>query len=291
VTARAPDGHEIRTWSWDLQGIQRYVDRYVLRQSGEQATLQEAGNEICVAAGDLTLVLDGSSGSLKQVTRAGRPIDLAGGPRLIGGEGRVKQTTTRRSDNGRSVQVRIEYEGDLHQATWTIYPTGWISLDYEYELNGQFDLFGVGFDCPESKMQSMRFLGAGPFRVWKNRLKGGTLDVWSNQYKDDIPGLSWDFPEFKGYYRDWRWVIFSTEQGDITIVNGTPGLFLGVYRPNDGPVPANTKLNVPETGIAFLHGIPAIGTKFDKPEVLGPQSQKNKASGTYRATVWFHFGD
>ena len=291
MTARAPDGHEIRTWSWDLQGIKRYVDKHMARESREQVMVKEAGNEIRVAAGDLTLVLDGNSGSLKQIMRAGRQIDLAGGPRLIGGAGRVKQAATRRSDDGRSVQVRIEYEGDMHQATWTIYPTGWISLDYEYELNGQFDLFGVGFDYPESKMQSMRFLGAGPFRVWKNRLKGGTLDVWSNQYKDDIPGLSWDFPEFKGYYRDWRWVVFSTEQGDITIVNATPELFLGVYRPNDGPVPTNTKLNVPETGIAFLHGIPAIGTKFDKPEVLGPQSQKNKASGTYRGTVWFRFGE
>ena len=173
--------------------------------------------------------------------------------------------------------------------TWTVYPTGWISLDYEYELNGRFDLFGVSFDYPESKMRAMRFLGRGPYRVWKNRLKGGTLDVWSNKYKNDIPAVTWDFPEFKGYYRDWRWVVFSTEEGDITIVNATPELFLGVYRPNDGPFPANTKLNVPQTGIAFLHGIPAIGTKFDKPEVLGPQSQKNEASGTYRGTVWFHF--
>jgi len=66
-------------------------------------------------------------------------------------------------------------------------------------------------------------------------------------------------------------------------------LFLGVYRPSDGPAPANTKLNAPDTRIALLHGIPAIGTKFDKPEVLGPQSQKNQASGVYRGAVWFHF--
>ncbi len=62
-----------------------------------------------------------------------------------------------------------------------------------------------------------------------------------------------------------------------------------MYRPKDGPDPRRTKIDVPETGIAFLHGIPAIGTKFQKPEALGPESQKNKASGTYRGTVWFHF--
>jgi hypothetical protein len=64
-----------------------------------------------------------------------------------------------------------------------------------------------------------------------------------------------------------------------------------VYTPEDGPEPANTRLEVPTHGIALLHGIPAIGTKFIKPEALGPQSQKNTASGTYRGTVWFHFGD
>jgi hypothetical protein len=115
------------------------------------------------------------------------------------------------------------------------------------------------------------------------------LDVWGNRYKNDVPGVTWDFPEFKGYYKDWRWVVFTTEDGTITMVSETPELFLGVYRPNDGSAPVNTKLNVPDTGIALLHGIPTIGTKFNKAEALGPMSRKNQASGVYRGAVWFHF--
>ncbi len=291
LTACDPAKREIWTWSWNLQGCDRYVDKDVEQRSGGQVAIQQVGNEARITAGDLTLIFDGASGLLTQVVRGGRQIDFASGPRLIGGEGRVTQIIGYQRDGGRSVQVRLNYAGNMRQALWTIYPSGWVSLDYEYELSGPVDLFGVRFDYPESKMQAMRFLGRGPYRVWKNRLQGGTFDLWSNKYKNDIPGVTWDFPEFKGYYRDWRWVVFSTEQGDITIINGTPELYIGVYRPNDGPFPANTRLNVPETGIAFLHGIPAIGTKFDKPEVLGPQSQKNQASGTYRGTVWFHFGD
>ncbi len=291
LTAYDPRGRELWTWSLDLQGNDRYIDRYVIRQSAQAVALRKTGQEICVTVGDLALVFDGGNGVLSQVTRAGHRIDFGNGPRLIGGEGRARETSTSRNENSGSVQVHTKYDGAMRRAMWTIYPTGWISLDYEYELHGQFDIFGISFDYPESKMQAMRFLGRGPYRVWKNRLQGGTFDVWSNKHKNDIPGVTWDFPEFKGYYQDWRWVVFSTEQGDITIVNGKWELFLGVYRPNDGPFPANTKLNVPETGIALLHGIPAIGTKFDKPEVLGPQSQKNHASGTYRGTVWFHFGD
>ncbi|MCU0913113.1 MAG: glycoside hydrolase family 2 [Planctomycetes bacterium] len=280
---------EIWTWCWDLQGHQRYVEKHVKRESTDRVAAEQSGSRIGVRAGDLSLMFDSESGTLLQVTRAGRQIEFGPGPRLIGGEGRVRQATTHQDTEDGSVQIRLEYDGALRRATWTILPTGWISLDYEYELNGQFDVFGINFDYPESKMQAMRVLGRGPYRVWKNRLKGGTFHVWSNRYKNDVPGVTWDFPEFKGYYRDWRWVVFSTAEGEITIVNATPELYLGVYRPNDGPFPANTKLSLPQTGLAFLHGIPPIGTKFDKPQVLGPQSQKNEAAGTYRGTLWFHF--
>jgi len=67
-------------------------------------------------------------------------------------------------------------------------------------------------------------------------------------------------------------------------------LFLGVYTPPDGPEPLNTALDLPKNmGLSILHGIPAIGTKFRKPENLGPQSQPNKASGKYEAAVYFYF--
>lgn len=177
----------------------------------------------------------------------------------------------------------------MKHARWTAYPTGWVRLDYEFTLEGQFDVFGISFDYPQEKMKGMRWLGRGPYRVWKNRMKGGQIGVWNNPYKNGIPGSSWDYPEFKGYYRDWHWVVFETQEGDITVVNDTDDLFLGVYRPNDGPKPVGAELKVPDTGIAFLHGIPGTGTKSNNVDTLGPQAAKNVASGTYKGTLWFHF--
>jgi hypothetical protein len=291
LTASGPDRKELWTWSWDIQTFDHHLRRSVVTKASDAKLIRAKVQEgrIRIEAGTLTLAFATDSADLVEVAVAGKPIAFGGGPKLLGGAAHHSRLTAR--EEGDTIVLDANYEGDLKHARWTVHPTGWISLEYEYELQGEFALFGISFDYPESKMRSMRFLGQGPFRVWKNRLKGGTPDVWSNNYKNDIPGVTWDFPEFKGYYRDWRWVVFSTEQGDITVVNGTPDLYLGVYRPNDGPFPANTKLNVPDTGIAFLHGIPAIGTKFDKPEVLGPQSWKNQAAGTYRGTVWFHFGN
>lgn len=51
----------------------------------------------------------------------------------------------------------------------------------------------------------------------------------------------------------------------------------------------NTTLHVPETGLALLDVIPAIGTKFNLAEELGPQSQKARLSGTQTGKVYLRF--
>jgi hypothetical protein len=287
LTALDPKGEEVWTWSWDLQEINYYRHKCVTTDQGAGITAHLVAGEdhIQIQAGD-TILGFSATGRLVHVTADGKPIAFSG-PTLIPGTMQPSKFTI--GAVGDAIALEGEYEGDMRRVSWTVYPTGWVRLDYEFALEGQFDLFGISFDYPEEKVKGMRRLGRGPYRVWKNRMKGGRLGLWNNRYKNDIPGVTWDFPEFKGYYRDWRWVVFRTQEGDITVINDTEDLFLGVYRPNDGPVPANTKLDVPDTGIAFLHGIPPIGTKFHTPDVLGPRSQKNKASGSYRGTLWLHF--
>jgi hypothetical protein len=247
-----------------------------------------AMSEIHVQAGSLILAFTGNSGALASVTLAGEPIAFSG-PALIGGGAEPAKLSF--SQTGDGVVLQVTYTGDMDSVRWHIYPTGWVRLDYEYQLEGLLSAFGIGFEYPEERVQGIRWLGRGPYRVWKNRMKGGVLGVYCNANKEHTPGLTWDFPEFEGYYRDWNWAVLDTDEASITIVNATKDLFLGLYRPADGPDPRTTKLDVPETGIALLHGIPAIGTKFHRAESLGPESQKNVASGRYRGTVWLHFGD
>lgn len=288
LIASEPEGRQVWTWSWDLRRPGGYQHKIVETKDGSRAAqMTPMADGIHVKTDVLALRFDVDEPELLDVSVRGKSISFAGGPKLIGGVAGTQELVARQE--GQDIVVEAEGKGDMKHVRWTVCPTGWVRLEYEFSLEGQYDVFGIGFEYPENKMRSMRFMGEGPYRVWKNRLKGGVFDVWSNRYKDDIPGVTWDFPEFKGYYKDWRWVVFTTEEGTITMVNETPELFLGVYRPNDGPAPANTKVNVPDTGIALLHGIPPIGTKFDKAEVLGPQSQKNQASGVYRGVVWLHF--
>jgi len=288
VTARDPKGMEIWTWSWPIEKAHQNHSEYVATEQPDVGkTLHVEDGVARINAGDLTITFSLDSGRPVNVTVADKPITLTGGPDLIGGKVGDSKLVPLNQDG--AIGLTLEYDGDMNYARWTVYSTGWVCLQYEYSLEGAFDLFGIQFDYPEKMMRRMRWLGRGPFRVWKNRTQGGMLDVWSNDYKDHTPGLTWDFPEFRGYYKDWQWVVFETDQGEITMVNETPDLYLGVYRPNDGPDPRNTRLDVPETGIALLHGIPPIGTKFQKPDRLGPTGQTNTASGRYRGKVWLHF--
>ena len=54
---------------------------------------------------------------------------------------------------------------------------------------------------PESEIKGVEYLGNGPYRVWKNRLKGNQFGVWNKTYNNTETGEApWIYPEFKGYH-------------------------------------------------------------------------------------------
>jgi len=289
LTASDPTGNDVWTWSWETRKDCAQCHQYIAQETKKDADIEiiEKETVLLVKIDSLNLSFDKTTGELAKVEKDGRQISFGNGPRLVADNSTLTELKHwRQQDN---IFVEAKYEGDLNYAKWKIYPSGWARLDYEYELEGRFDLMGVAFDYPEDKMQNMKWVGRGPYRVWKNRIRGGRLDIWSNDYKDHTPGLTWDFPEFRGYYTGWHWAVFETQEGKITLLNGTKDIFLGVYKPKNGPDPRNTGLDLPATGISLLHGIPAIGTKFTGAQEHGPQSRKNEASGKYKATVCFYF--
>jgi len=289
LTAFDPQGKEIWTWSWGIQKGCESCHQYVKQESKKNSEIScmEGQKELLVKVYGLKLSFSKQTGELVKVEKDGKTISVGKGPRPVVGNSKLAELNYWREKD--DIFVEAKYEGSLDYAKWKIYPSGWLRLDYQYELDGQFDLMGITFDYPENKMVKMKWVGRGPYRVWKNRTKGGRLDLWSNEYKDHMPGMTWDYPEFRGYYRDWQWVTFETQEGGITLLNGTEDVFLGVYRPKDGSDPRRTSINVPGTGISLLYGIPAIGTKFNKAQDLGPESQKNEASGKYKGSVCFYF--
>jgi hypothetical protein len=52
---------------------------------------------------------------------------------------------------------------------------------------------------------------------------------------------------------------------------------------------SRVKTTWPAGNFSILHAIPAIGNKFDPPEVLGPQSAPHPAPGVVTGKVTFGF--
>lgn len=154
---------------------------------------------------------------------------------------------------------------------------GWVKVDYSTGRKGYFDNIGVTFDFPEDKISDFKWLGNGPYRVWKNRLRGVTFGLWEKGYNDTATGESWDYPEFKGYHSNMYAADLTTEYGILRIVFASDDLFLRLLTPskqvnrnND-----NTLGVFPEGQISVLNGISPVGTKFNPAANTGPQGGKS----------------
>jgi len=160
---------------------------------------------------------------------------------------------------------------------WTVHAGGLVDMKLNYQPEGpEIHFTGASFSFPESAAQSVTYLGNGPYRVWKNRMKGLEFNVWEKEHNSTITGHSgFDYPEFKGYYSNFYWTrITDLQDRHFTIYGHTQDLFLRLFTPEEAPQPANTTVNHPPGELSFMLGIPAIGTKFKDAEELGPQSGK-----------------
>ena len=96
--------------------------------------------------------------------------------------------------------------------------------------------------------------------------------IWENAYNDTIPGVSWDYPEFKGFFSGVRWMELKMKNGDILRmqVMGKPR-FVGVFSPRDGL--DNLLYTLPRLGLSVLEIVPAIGNKCSGAKKTAPSAK------------------
>jgi hypothetical protein len=242
------------------------------------ATLTERTDSYLLQAGPLAVTIDKTTGYLRELKKGGVVAPLTNGPRLIAGKAELKSIQAT-SDNG-DVVVAAEYTGNLRKVKWRLSAAGTLSVNYAYQMEGgkYVDALGVTFDYPEAEVKSMRWLGRGPYRVWKNRTQGVEFDVWQKDYNDTVSGLSWNYPEFKGFHDKVYWAELATKNLPITFVNHADDIALGMFKPKEasgaGFEPKATHVDFPPGDISFLNAILPIGTKFHPPAELGPSAQQ-----------------
>jgi hypothetical protein len=142
------------------------------------------------------------------------------------------------------------------------------------------------------KITGKRWLGKGPYRIWKNRTQGGVLNVWDIEKQTCIPGEKWNYPEFEGFFDPWYWAVIRFAEGrNMGIsVPEDDDLTLGILNPVNGEDPKSATWHYPEKkGIYLFHCISAVGTKWKPAEEFGPSSQPTELDGILSGTVQFSF--
>ncbi len=321
-------GDEIYCWSWGIDICSKSADKLVkinldetekrrrekLKASGvEEDNIlpiasqagdkgQEKGMVECnendsllvLKASGISVTFSKKDGKIRKVTNdLGLPIPFGNGPVLVSGNAQFEGVRSVRGKNTHTLEM--SYSGDLKSVRWTMFSSGWLSMDYTYQVAGEQMFTGITFDFPESDVIGAKWLGKGPSHVWKNRLQGGLLDVYQRMYNNKLPGdNNWGLPQFKGYFPEISWMEFNTVDGKFTVVAQEEELFVrlfsfyGLSGPKNFPV-------LPKGDISFLDGIPPVGTKLamgisNDTWNLGPSGELNRMDKPVKRTLWFYFG-
>ena len=314
LTVIDKNGHELWRWTFPVDKLNRETEQF--SASSGRASYTETEKGITVKANGRTFVFSKEDGQLKDVSVNNRKISFANGPRFIGArradrsldqfynhddeKAKAKDRTYSEftdaavftkldvKEEGGNLVLTANYKlGNLDKAQWTIHPDGMATLDYTYNFSGVVDLMGICFDYPEGQVLSKRWLGAGPYRVWQNRIHGTQYDIWENDYNDPIPGETFTYPEFKGYFGSVSWMSIRTKEGTISLTNETPDSYIGVYQPRDGR--DRLLYTLPESGISVLNVIPPVRNKVNSTDLCGPSSQPKWVDGPQTGRLVLRF--
>ncbi len=300
VTARDPFKRELFTWSFTLSSPDWIKTRMVdTISTGEVRNPIGDTTSILVHVKDVQLMFNGFNGMLEQVRNKKGILPFNNGPVIQEGANNFARVKKYREGNKLVLTTQFDRKESYNTLQWTIYPSGWVKLEVQYFPGAYFTNFaGINFSFPEKEIKSVTYMGNGPYRVWKNRMKGNQFGVWNKTYNSTETGESpWIYPEFKGYHSNFYGGYFFTNNNQFTVVTETEDLFLRLFTPAwKTDQWHNYEPYFPSGDISFMQGIPSIGTKSQRNETTGPMGIKNMyydyekdPARALRICLWFNF--
>jgi hypothetical protein len=295
IVAKDNFGKVLYKWTSAIKENRELIQDLVIIKK-DSTFNKETDSTYTIRGGEVSVVLDKKSGNLVTTRNTANDYVLSfnNGPVLVKGDGTL--TGSKAYQEGSEQVVEFTYSGNMKYTRWKINASGWTSLEYEYNIEGDQPFAGISFNYPENYVLSSRWLGKGPSRQWKNRLAGTEINVWQNIYNNTHTGYSpVVYPEFKGYYGEVSWMELSTVEGKLYIASPDSGLFVRLFDFYALSSAGKPHPEVPVGNISFLDCIPPIGTKLatgltTNIRVYGPQSELNHLSGNKKRTIWFYFG-
>lgn len=277
LTAFGNDGKEIFTWSFPITKPAAFTKKLLQSNAGNKVVITEQDSTFHIDANGIQIRINKQNGSLVEVKNAKGLIPFNNGPIVQEAVNNFSNFTQRFNADTLIIESTFDRKRSYNTLQWTIYPSGIIKMQVHYFPAEYFTWFdGVNFSLPEDQIKGVEYMGNGPYRVWKNRLKGNQFGIWNKKYNNTETAESWNYPEFKGYHSNMYWCKFITSTQPFTVYTENEDLFLRLYSAayktdqwhNYEPL-------FPNGDISFMQGIPSIGTKNQRAETTGPMGMKN----------------
>lgn len=287
------DGHRICDWSFPIRLANPYFQRHLAQVStglsGNTVSARINGKEIVLKSEKVSVTFDAATGMILRVLSGNTEIPLTNGPVAVGMKMLYQPASSYVRQDSEEAVFCARYKGGADSIVWRLTSQGLLYMDAVL-LNrasggGGFDdafmdtevyNLGLTFSYPERICKGMKWLGRGPYRVWKNRIPGTNYGIWHKDYNNTVTGESYDnlvYPEFKGYHANMYWATFESDTAPFTVYSRTDGIFYRVFTPEEPKGSAKrTMPEFPEGDISFLLDIPAI-CSFKPIEQQGPNSQ------------------
>ncbi|OQP61360.1 hypothetical protein A3860_06525 [Niastella vici] len=185
-------------------------------------------------------------------------------------------------ENTHTVEVTYKGENTLY-VKWTFHTGELPKMEYQYSMKPAGEYTGITFKYPEEKIVGVKWMGRGPFHVWKNRIKGQQLGVWEKPNKPNTTS------EFKGWHADIYWVQFQTNMGNFTLYTDQQNVFLQMFSPLKQGALLNEFATAPfpdNGNIGFMNQISGLGTK--PADNVASKSLKS-ANDQIGGTIYFDF--
>lgn len=272
-------GREIITKRFPLKKPADFLVSLDRSETGAVPLLGTSDSLFTIKVKGLQYSIHRRTGLLEEVKNNGTIIPFNNGPVLQEGVNNFNGFVANQQGNKIVISSRYDRKNSYNTLQWTIYPSGVIRMQVDYFPSEYFtSMVGLNFSYPEQNIKAVEYMGNGPYRVWKNRMKGVKFGVWYKTYNNTETGESpWVYPEFKGYHSNLYWCRFIAKDGrSFRVFSETEDVFLRLFTPawktdqwhNYEPI-------FPTGDISFMQGIPGIGTKTQRNETTGPMGMKN----------------
>jgi beta-galactosidase/beta-glucuronidase len=278
ITAKDPNNKEIYTWSFPISRPNRVAENF-MESKGNAVQANENATSYIVTANGITIQINKKTGLLENITNAKGSIPFTNGPVLQESINNFKNFKLTKEGDKVIIASTFDRKESYNTLKWEISPSGQLKMHVQYFPDGYFTRFvGVNFSFPEDKIKGVEYMGMGPFRVWKNRMKGNQFGVWKKDYNDIATGeVPFQYPEFKGYHSNMYWTKFITNEQSFKVFTDREDVFMRLFTPKEQKDTdwKNMEPTFPTGDISFMNGISGIGTKTQKPETTGPMGMKH----------------